>query len=304
MSLFYYFHYRPDETMKKLIEHYSLTPHEYDYGKTGYFSDTFYHSRNANARFYIVTFGYEEAWPRKYCPPRTIDRYHMHFVFEGEGKFNGQRVHAGQIFIAPPNRTYEILHSSVRPMKMGWIGISGKEADPIISALHLPQGPVLEMDTSHMEEIREIFLDTVYRPHPDVDLSFFLFGRAFDVLSLSGVSSSGGEPSTSSNYTHNALNFINTHYMKNISVSDIAKSVRISESYLRSLFLHELGISPSDLIMQKRIAAAKAMLRQLEVPIAAVADSCGYSDRSAFSKRFKEETGMTPGEYRERGAED
>ena len=298
MGLFYYFHYHPDYVSGKNIEHYSLIPHPFDFAKTGYFSDVLYHSRNTNARFYIITFGYEEAWPQKYCPPRVIDRYHLHFVFDGEGLFNGQPVHAGQIFIAPANQSYDILHSATHPMKMGWIGISGRESEEIIGALHLPQTPVIDMNPERIDQIRNIFLDVVYAPHPDVDLPFYLFGRAFHVLSLSGASSSREENPATSNYTQQALNYINVHYMDDISISDIAKAAHITESYLRALFTKELGVSPREMILQKRVSAAKELLRQEEIPIATIAESCSYADRSAFAKRFKKITGLTPAEYR------
>lgn len=299
MSLVYYFHYHPDQSGSKKIEHYSLSPHPYDYAGTGYFSDVIYHSRNTAARFYIVTFGYEQGWPNKHCPPRTIDRYTLHFVFKGSGEWNGKHVHAGQIFIVQSNKEYTFTHSEKNPMTLGWIGISGKELELMIETLHLPKDPIINITPNQIEEIEKIFIDTVYNSHPNVDIPYFLFSRFFNILSLSGVSYTS-DLSTSSLYTHEAMKYINTHYMENITVTDVAKAAHVSESYLRALYLQELGISPRVAIMQKRIATAKALLKQNHIPISTIAESCGYVDQSAFAKRFKQETSMSPIEYRKK----
>ena len=299
MRLIYYFHYHPTEDFSGQLEHYSSTPHTYDYAGTGYFSDVIYHSRNTNARFYVVTFGYEEAWPKKNTAPRIIDRHILHFVFEGEGECNGRKVHAGQIFVTRANQEYYIKHSASNPMKMGWIGVSGKEVELMVEMLHIPTTPVQDMAADQIENIHKLFLDTVFEEHPGVDLPYFLFSRFFQVLSMSGVTYNP-EPQTSSIYTHNAVKFINTHYMEDITVADVAKSAHISESHLRTLYLQELGVSPRVAIMQKRIAVAKALLKQDKASIATIAESCGYVDQSAFAKRFKQETGMSPLEYRKK----
>ena len=299
MSVIYYFNYYPNDDFTKNIEHYSPTPHPIDFGGTGYFSDVLYHSRNTNARFYVVTFGYEEGWPKKYCPPRTIDRHIMHFVFDGEGECNGVSVKKGDIFITRSNQKYYIMHDAANPMKMGWIGVSGKEVELMIETLHLPTAPLLHMPVAQIEPIRQLFRDTLYEEHPGNDLPYFMFSRFFQVLALSGISYTP-EHAITTNYTHSAVNFINTHYMEDITVADIAKAAHISESHLRALYLQELGISPRTAIMQKRIAVAKALLKQNKASIATVAEACGYVDQSAFAKRFKQETGLSPKEWRQR----
>ena len=301
MSVIYYFHYHPNDDFTKSIEHYSAVPHPIDFAGTGYFSDVLYHSRNTNARFYIVTFGYEEAWPNKYCPPRIIDRHILHFVFDGEGECNGMRVKKGDIFITRTNQEYYIRNSADNPMKMGWIGVSGKEVELMIETLHLPTAPLSRMAESQIEVIRQLFLDTLYEEHPGNDLPYFMFSRFFSVLALSGISYMP-EHSIATSYTHSAVNFINTHYMEEITVADIAKAAHISESHLRALYLQEIGISPRTAIMQKRIAVAKALLKQNKASIATIAEACGYVDQSAFAKRFKQETGLSPKEWRKRYA--
>ena len=296
MSIIYYFHYHPSENSIERIELSSSTPIPYDYGGTGYFSDRIYHSRNSEARFYVVTFGYEKGWGKS-SSPRITNRYIMHFIFDGKGKFNNDEVKKGDIYILPPNKKHVIVHDAKRPMTLGWIGLSGKELELMLNILHLPDETNITLSEKQLKHIEDIFFDTIYKPHPDEEMPFFLFGRFFNILSKARIFYN---PIIHNNNAHvdHALSYINTYYDKDISVEDVANHVHLSVSRLRSLFTEELGYSPQEAIIQKRMATAKALLLSENPPnIQTLAIMCGYNDPSAFSRRFKKEYGMSPSEY-------
>ena len=134
MSLIYYHHIHPSEDHSQLIATNSNVPIPRDFDGSGYYSDRIYHSRNSGARFYVVTFGYEKGWHRS-TEPRLINRYTLHFIFEGRGEFNGKPVCAGDIFIAPQNLSYTISHDKDSPLTFGWVALSGKELELMIGIL-------------------------------------------------------------------------------------------------------------------------------------------------------------------------
>ena len=68
--------------------------------------------------------------------------------------------------------------------------------------------------------------------------------------------------------------------------------------YLQSSWLKMQGKHYSDWITYLRINEAKRILKKnREWSNEAVAQHCGFSDRSYFQKKFKESTGMTPADY-------
>lgn len=296
MSLIYYYHLHPAENPSDWEIVTSSTPIPRDVGGIGHYSDRIYHSRNSGARFYVVTFGYEKGWART-TEPRMINRYTLHFIFDGKGECNGTPVGAGDIFIVPQNVTYSIVHDNDTPLTFGWIALSGKELELMIDILHLPYETTAKLDARQIKNVEEIFLDTVYAPHPDEDLPFFLFSRLFRILSLSRIYYMP-QIHSDNTYIDHALSYIDSHYARPISVEEMASSLHISASHLRSLFANEFGYSPQEAIIKKRISVAKSLLRSDSPPsIQKIAQMCGYSDQGAFTKRFKNEVGLSPSEY-------
>lgn len=72
-----------------------------------------------------------------------------------------------------------------------------------------------------------------------------------------------------------------------------------------SRYFHETaGRTFSEFTRRLRISLACQLLSTTDVPIADVPGLCGYNNASNFNRRFRQETGMTPSEYRRRMVRD
>jgi len=83
-----------------------------------------------------------------------------------------------------------------------------------------------------------------------------------------------------------------------ITVADLAESMTLSDSYLRSRFRETAGIPLGSYIKNYRLTRAMALLRTSTLSIADVAEEAGFGSPQAFSRIFKKETGTTPRSYR------
>lgn len=83
-----------------------------------------------------------------------------------------------------------------------------------------------------------------------------------------------------------------------LSNSKIAKAAGISEVYLRKLFQSNSNTSPRQYIQQIRLHKAKSLLASCGLSVAEVAEECGYSSVYHFCRMFRQKTGFTPTEYR------
>ena len=107
---------------------------------------------------------------------------------------------------------------------------------------------------------------------------------------------SGGFSST----VKRTLRYMGDNLYNKITVSDIAAAAGYNRSHLSTLFKRETGVTITECVRKMRIDEAKKLISK-DVPLSAVANSLGFCSQSHFCKCFKDETGMTPLEYRDSG---
>jgi two-component system response regulator YesN len=95
-----------------------------------------------------------------------------------------------------------------------------------------------------------------------------------------------------------AKNYIYEHISQDISRDDLAGYLGFNPSYLSLLFKKETGNTLSDYIKTERIAFAKRLLRQTNLPIGVISENVGYDSLSYFSSVFHQLAGCTPRQYR------
>ncbi|MDR3338144.1 MAG: AraC family transcriptional regulator [Treponema sp.] len=95
-----------------------------------------------------------------------------------------------------------------------------------------------------------------------------------------------------------AERFIWDNYTRKISLKEIADASGLSAPYFSSVFKEEMGENLSNYLNRLRIEKATNMLNESDIPLNAIAASCGFEDQSWFSKIFKYYTGISPGKYR------
>ena len=95
--------------------------------------------------------------------------------------------------------------------------------------------------------------------------------------------------------------YLDQHYMEKLSLETISEALHIGRTKLCRL-AKELsgGQTLSCLIAQRRIEAAKTLLRQNDLPISSVAEAVGVSDYNYFSRLFRSVTGTTPRNFRKK----
>ena len=82
------------------------------------------------------------------------------------------------------------------------------------------------------------------------------------------------------------------------TVDEVARAMNVSVDYLRHTFRRRFGNTLHDVLTQLRIEHAKYLLLNSALPQKAIATVCGFADAQQLSRRFRQMTGETPGEYR------
>ncbi|MFG2529885.1 GlxA family transcriptional regulator [Streptomyces sp. NPDC048516] len=83
-----------------------------------------------------------------------------------------------------------------------------------------------------------------------------------------------------------------------VSVEEMAGQLRISSRTLARRFAGQLGTSPGQWLLDRRIGAARALLEESDLPVEAVALRVGLSSATNFRRRFQRALHTTPAAYR------
>lgn len=95
--------------------------------------------------------------------------------------------------------------------------------------------------------------------------------------------------------TNQVVRYLDTHFLEDISVDELAKTFHMSKSSLNKFFQKELGTTCHQYILKKRLAESVKLIRN-DVPLKNVAVQSGFKDYSAFYRAFKKMYHLSPAE--------
>jgi AraC-like DNA-binding protein len=90
--------------------------------------------------------------------------------------------------------------------------------------------------------------------------------------------------------------YLEENYAATVSLDQLARLVNLSPFHLAHLFRQEVGMPPHAFQLQLRLSRARGLLLQGR-PVSEVATETGFFDLSHFTRHFKRQFGVTPGNY-------
>lgn len=234
--------------------------------------------------------------------------YIIHFVVDGTGFYsvNGANysISAGQMFLVYPNTPIVYCADTNTPWSYMWIGFKGLRAEAILKQCGFSKNnPVLpspnEEDLNScfdelFEHIVQDYAGSLYRESILMKLMALL-------VSTHQINIEGRSENTILNKNRHldaAIDYINTHYMNDISVADIAKHAGVSQGYLNQIFTKHANISIQNYLIDFRMYKAANLLVATDNSIKEISSMVGYQDSLVFSKAFKRKFNLSPKNYR------
>jgi AraC-like DNA-binding protein len=154
------------------------------------------------------------------------------------------------------------------------------------------------------EEMDEVlhFTNQVVRLHaegaldPQILLRYFLGRIHFQAELYLRVQRERGLPAE----LQRVLEAVHRRYAEPLSLRELATLAGWSVPHLHERFRAELGISPHQALIRRRIQAARELLASTNDPMKSIAAQCGFPNASAFCLQFRKAAQTTPLAYRAR----
>lgn len=197
----------------------------------------------------------------------------------------------GDIALLPAN--FEIHREVVSTLTFYQLAFYGEAEHPFYRAA---QSGKLTLT----REQREAIFQSVRRAYPRTgarELMSQIIGYIFAENYLFGKSSQESiEPL--SEEVSDTVQYLNRHLGDRINMNALAARVYLSHSALIWKFKQELGTTPSQYLIHLRLRNARHLLLTTNNSIAAISESCGYSNPYYFTNAFHRYAGKSPSDFR------
>lgn len=224
------------------------------------------------------------------CPPGQKTRLDMrtsnvlHYVRRGRGtlhiKDRVYPVETGQFFLVMLGENAVCVSDPNDPWEYQWIGFTG----------------VLSHDFAQLPPVFSLPEDMVARLYdlrsPEDNMGPRL---ASDLFLLHSQLIKPNQPKR--NYVQQTINYVQTSYMRKLSVTALAKELGVDRSHLSRQFKSQMNISIQDYILRIRLSEAKRYLK-FGYSIKETALLCGFNDPPNFTRLFHREEGISPTQWK------
>ena len=252
-------------------------------------------------------FGAEQCEKGYVFGPFVRTSYVIHIIRKGKGKLrkNGTEyeINTGQAFLIYPGEETTYQADACDPWSYMWIGFHGLRAEEMMKkAGFSKECPVITC--RNMDKMKE----TMDRLLLSRDLTYvnelYRMGAVYHLIALLTENSAVTDvltdisPDADRIYVDAAVNLLINNANGSIKVSEVARRIGISRSYLTSIFKKEMKVSPQEFLMNFRMEKAASLLRSTDNSVNMIASEVGYSDALSFSKLFHKRFGVSPTDYR------
>ena len=92
--------------------------------------------------------------------------------------------------------------------------------------------------------------------------------------------------------------FIDTHLSEDLTIAMLANEACLSPFHFARAFKAATGTAPHRYLTDRRIDYARRLIEEGRLPLAEIAELCGFSSQAHLTRWFKRIVGTTPHEYR------
>lgn len=94
-----------------------------------------------------------------------------------------------------------------------------------------------------------------------------------------------------------AKRYIDRHYDESVTIEQLARVAELSPKYFAEMYKKKYGKSPIEYVTERRMMRAKQLMATASAKLREIAHQTGYADEFYFSRKFKQEIGVSPTAY-------
>ena len=269
---------------------------------------------------YIQAVGYQKVLPYEKYPlegfpnetqfrddgGRAIDAFQLVLILDGEGYFIDRgiqyEVSKGALMLIRPG----IWHLYEPKRDTGWtelfVAFDGEMMTRVIADA-FPSDSSNVYQVNDIDNVTEIFQKALEWARADTEDTMLFLKALLSLLLSEIVFSKSMNPKDGRNTTKlvaTARAYMEERIHEKIDMNEIADKLGVSYTSFAVAFKTQTGESPVRFLRKLRLQRARYKLLNTNMSIKQVAIDCGFSSSEYFCKFFREETGLTPSDFRDK----
>ncbi len=253
-----------------------------------------------------------EQWaPREfYIPTHTHSVWELYLQISGESRWRAERevytLKPGGLLAVGPGIEHSMHERSAAKMHFYFAAIDIELALARIPSLRTAwEGRRIGFSAQaehalapFRQLIREV---SIAQPHQTLGIRLALDSLTLEASRALGVPGDienlvGVHPAVS-----RAKQLMDHHPEGNWTLAELSAACDLSPNHLVETFSSDVGTSPRQYLLQRRVERAREMLLETDLPVTEIGLELGFSSGQHFTFRFKQTVGITPSGYRKKG---
>ncbi len=236
--------------------------------------------------------------------PRLVRHHRFPFVLlayfcdeveiEVDGRLEPQS--AGSVVLWREGRD-SVYGNRDRPWCHHWLLLAGPQAIAAIAPEPIPfERPIRIASAEFLRICLEQLRDELIRGETPPDA--VVVGNSLRIVSRQLRRALGGPADATASALDRVHAYIEAHISRTMTLDELADTACLSVSRFSELFGRRFGCSPMRYVSQLRLRRAAILLNDPSLSVAQVAASTGFEDPLYFSRRFRQQFGLSPTHYR------
>ncbi|GMK39194.1 hypothetical protein PCCS19_22480 [Paenibacillus sp. CCS19] len=259
------------------------------------------------------------------APSHHMPISHFHSTYEIYYLMSGQRsffikdrtiaMEAGDVVIVSPNIVHRTINAAMPeherlivnmdPSYLGMTEQTGSAAPNVLQPLLDHEYLVIRLpllDRVSIDGLAEAIIREMREQKPGFELFAQTLVQQLLILCCRHAGQGSVQPVASPSAMHERISeiaqYINRHYMEDLSLQIVADKFYVSPYYLSRIFKEATGFTFVEYLSSVRIKEAKKLLEGSAMKVSQIAKKVGYGSVTHFNRVFKSVTGRAPLFYR------
>jgi AraC-like DNA-binding protein len=229
-----------------------------------------------------------------------IEEYVLIYCIDGKGtiEFTDRKyeLSGGEIFCIPSKSSHKYYADENAPWSILWVHFKGENT----KYFPLTEKKIIRLETPRSNDrLQSLFSLLISVLEKNYTLGNFIYTSQLLSVILSEIylREKASDIDKQNQYLTKAIRYMYSKMDFELTLDDIADYMKLSKSYLNSIFKTYVQRSPIDFYIHLKMQEACKYFKMTDMHIYEVAQKLGYQDPYYFSRIFKKVIGTSPRNY-------